>query len=140
MLLDDRYRTDLERLDFIAEGAHFFDGLQEVRCPLCDQLMSPCHAHKASEGDQAIYQAAKAEAAKILAHRADLVAATESLRNRRAAREAERSNGGSTIKHADARIRDVLLPAMQLGTERLESLVTRRVELGACPCNGLGIK
>jgi hypothetical protein len=62
-LLDDRYRTDLERLDFIAEGAHFFDGLQEVRCPLCDQLMSPDHAHKASESSQSIYQAAKAEAA-----------------------------------------------------------------------------
>ena len=47
-LLSERYRTDLGRLDFIAEGAHFFESLQEVRCPLCDQLMSPDHSHKAS--------------------------------------------------------------------------------------------
>jgi hypothetical protein len=128
-LLDERYRTDLERLDFIAEGAHFFNGLQEVRCPLCDQLMSPDHAHKASEGGESIYQSAKAEASKILAHRADLIAATESLLRRRTARESERSDSNSIIKRSDARIGDVLLPAMQLGTERLERLVTRRVEL-----------
>jgi hypothetical protein len=54
--------------------------------------MSPDHAHKASESSQSIYQAAKAEAAKILAHRADLIAATESLTKRRIAREAERSD------------------------------------------------
>jgi hypothetical protein len=128
-LLDDRYRTDLQRLDFIAEGAHFFNGLQEVRCPLCDQLMSPDHAHQASESGQFIYQAAKAEAAKILSHRADLVAASESLTKRRAAREDERSESNSAIKSADARISSFLIPAMQLGTERLERLVARRVEL-----------
>jgi hypothetical protein len=35
------------------------------------------------------------------------------------------------IKRADDRISSVLLPAMRLGTERLERLVTRRVELEA---------
>jgi hypothetical protein len=130
-LLDDRYRTDLERLDFITEGAYFFEGLQEVRCPLCDQLMSPDHAHKASESSQSIYQAAKAEAAKILAHRADLIAATESLAKRRAAREAERSDSLATIRYTDFRISEILAPTMQMDTQRLESLVNRRVELEA---------
>ncbi len=33
-LLEDRYNSDLQRLDFVTEGAHFFDGLQEITCPL----------------------------------------------------------------------------------------------------------
>ncbi|MDE5455243.1 hypothetical protein GWE18_20820 [Bradyrhizobium sp. CSA112] len=130
-LLDDRYRTDLARLDFIAEGAHFFDGLQEVKCPLCDQLMSPDHAHRASESSQSIYQAARAEAAKILAHRADLIAATESLNRRRVARETEASDSLAAIEYADSRIKEVLAPTMQVDTQRLESLINRRVELEA---------
>jgi hypothetical protein len=44
-LLNARYTSDLDRLDFIAEGAHFFNGLQEVRCPLCDQAMGDDHRH-----------------------------------------------------------------------------------------------
>lgn len=64
-LLDERYRSDLERLDFIAEGAHFFDGLQEVRCPLCDQPMNAEHAHTVEEGGASIYDSARAEAAKF---------------------------------------------------------------------------
>jgi len=33
-LLDERYTSDLQRLDFIAEGSHYFDGLQDSLCPL----------------------------------------------------------------------------------------------------------
>jgi hypothetical protein len=32
-LLDSRYGSDLQRLDFVTEGAHFFGGLQAVTCP-----------------------------------------------------------------------------------------------------------
>lgn len=66
-LLDQRYKSDLERLDFIAEGAYYLNGLQEIRCPLCDQPLTAEHrAHLAgSDGSQRIYSAAQAEAAKI---------------------------------------------------------------------------
>jgi hypothetical protein len=128
-LLDDRYRTDLERLDFIAEGAHYFDGLQEMRCPLCDQLMSPDHAHKAAESSATIYQAAKAEASKILAHRTDLMAATHSLSGRRSTRQVERQDSTVNIKQIDSRIDVILAPTMQKVSERLNGLVARRIEL-----------
>jgi hypothetical protein len=128
-LLDDRYRTDLDRLDFISEGAHFFEGLQEVRCPLCDQVMGAAHAHKASERSATVYQAARAEASKILAHRSDLSEATTALMKVRSTREAERHDARETITLVNARVQSILAPEMQDGSSRLDRLVTRRLEL-----------
>jgi hypothetical protein len=130
-LLDDRYRTDLERLDFIAEGAHYFEGLQEVRCPLCDQLMSADHAHKAAEESAPIYQAARAEASKILAHKKDLEETTKTLEQLRLNRDTERSDGQETVRRADARIKSILAPAMQDSSLRLDRLVARRIAMEA---------
>lgn len=44
-LLDERYTSDLDRLDFISESSFYFDALQEVPCPVCDQIMAPGHSH-----------------------------------------------------------------------------------------------
>ncbi|WP_228860384.1 hypothetical protein [Xenorhabdus sp. PB61.4] len=33
-LLEERYHSDLRRLDFLTEGAHYFESLQEVPCSL----------------------------------------------------------------------------------------------------------
>ncbi|MCG2973896.1 hypothetical protein KZ307_25050, partial [Escherichia coli] len=41
-LLEERYHSDLKRLDFISEGSHYFTSLQEVPCSLCGQnLLHP---------------------------------------------------------------------------------------------------
>jgi hypothetical protein len=128
-LLNTRYQSDLERLDFVSEGAHFFNSLQEVRCPLCDQLMTPEHTHIASQGSALVYEAAKAEAAKIHAHRSDLAFAVQSLADRRASREAERSDGTAAVAKIDGRIETVLTPTMQELTSRLDRLLARRIEL-----------
>lgn len=130
-LLDERYRTDLERLDFIAEGTYFFDGLQEVRCPLCDQLMSPGHVHKASEQSTAIYLAARAEAAKILAHRQDLKETIETVTQLRETRVGEQTDAQNEIRRADTRIGTILAPTVQDSSSRLDRLVARRVQLEA---------
>ncbi|MES0149281.1 hypothetical protein NKJ95_18810 [Mesorhizobium sp. M0012] len=130
-LLDERYRTDLERLDFIAEGAHFFDGLQEVRCPLCDQLMSPDHVHKASEQSNAVYSAARAEAAKILAHRQDLGETIETVVHLRETRVGEQTDFQNETRRIDTRIGTILAPALQDGSSRLDRLVARRLQLEA---------
>ncbi|KWV53124.1 hypothetical protein AS156_09090 [Bradyrhizobium macuxiense] len=128
-LLNDRYRTDLERLDFIAEGAHFFESLQQVKCPLCDQLMSPNHAHTAADGSDAVYRSARAEASKIRSHTKDLEGATKALAELRSQREAERNDARGTIKRVDTRIQSILAPAIQEGSVRLDQLVARRVQL-----------
>lgn len=130
-LLNERYSSDLKRLDFIAEGSHFFNGLQEVRCPLCDQPMTPDHIHKVTVATKDIYEASKAEASKILGRQTDLAAATESLRNRRKLRGQEQTESLSAIKEIDSRIANVLIPTMQEGTQRLEKLISRRIELEA---------
>jgi hypothetical protein len=130
-LLADRYQTDLERLDFIAEGAHFFDGLQEVACPLCDQPMSLDHAHIAAERSEPVYQSARAEAAKILALQEGLVAATNSLERRRTRWRAERDRCEAKVQEVDALVANSLVPEMQEMSQRLKVLVGRRVDLEA---------
>ena len=37
-LLEERYHSDLKRLDFISEGSHYFTSLQEVPCSLVDKI------------------------------------------------------------------------------------------------------
>lgn len=76
-LLDERYESDLKRLDFLSEGAHFFSALEDAQCPVCGQVMSVEHRHHldASANTSGLYEAARAEAAKILGLREDLAAA-----------------------------------------------------------------
>lgn len=125
-LLDERYASDLERLDFIAEGVHYFGGLQEVHCPLCDQLMGAGHEH--FELGEDVQASARAEAAKILGYRADLAAATSSVQDIRQLRETERAAAAEALNAATRRMRE-LAPTVTETTGRLERLISRRVTL-----------
>lgn len=64
-LLKQRYKSDLNRLDFITEGAFYLNELQDVACPICDQLITPEHALTHQEGFGLIRDSAVAEATKI---------------------------------------------------------------------------
>lgn len=128
-LLAERYSSDLERLDFIAEGAHYFDGLQDVKCPLCEQLMTPEHAHVAAVGSENVYASARAEAAKILAQRNDLEDAVASLETRRATRRAEQAVAQQTIERTKTRLDETVQPALRADAQRLQNLLDRRVSL-----------
>jgi hypothetical protein len=128
-LLIAHYTSDLTRLDFVSEGTYYFDGLQDVTCPLCGQNMDEEHAHKAALSSADIYAAARAEAAKILAQRRDLDDAIASLERRREARDAERSRADGTIQAAERRLASIVQPAIANGTAQLRRLNTRRLEL-----------
>lgn len=128
-LLNEHYTSDLSRLDFVSEGAHFFDGLQEIACPLCGQTMDEEHSHQAAQSSESIYAAARAEAAKILAQRRDLEDAITSLKRRRDAREAERSEAHAAIQAAEQSLASIIQPAIANGTTQLRSLTARRVQL-----------
>jgi len=132
-LLKNRYESDLRRLDFIAEGSHFLGQLQEVRCPLCDQMMDAEHKlHLEGHSDaKSVYQSSKAEAGKIIGLKNDLTAAVESLQRRRAARETERDKATTTLNAINGRIDRELAPALQATKARLDSLFARRVQLEA---------
>jgi hypothetical protein len=128
-LLSEHYTSDLSRLDFVSEGAHYFDALQDVTCPLCGQNMNEEHVHKAAHSSAAIYAAARAEAAKILAQRHDLSDAIASLERRRETCDAERSHADRTIQAGERRLASIVQPAIANGTAQLRALNARRLEL-----------
>lgn len=132
-LLNERYSSDLDRLDFIAEGSHFFDGLQDSVCPLCGQKMDgDSHMHDGAEAvldAGAVYESARAEAAKIQGLQKDLHAAIGDLRARRSSRETERSSATAEITRIDRRLDSVLAPSRTRTKTNLDELVQRRLEL-----------
>lgn len=127
-LLDERYASDLDRLDFIAEGIHYFEALQTIDCPLCHQAMAPGHEHDEIGPD--VRQSARAEATKILAYRQDLAAATTSVEDIRRFRDAETKAARTRGETAVRRLRD-LIPDVRRSSSRLDALVSRRVALEA---------
>lgn len=132
-LLNERYSSDLERLDFIAEGSHFFDGLQDSICPLCGQQMDGeghRHATDAVVTDVAsVYQSARAEAAKIQGLQTDLQEAISDLTARRTARETERTSTAAEVMRIDRRLDSLLGPTRTRTRTSLDELVQRRLEL-----------
>jgi hypothetical protein len=132
-LLDQRYASDLDRLDFVAEGSYFFDSLQQERCPLCDQPMSAEHHHSFTEHASAlmIQEAAKAEASKILGLRSDLGSATENLRVLRATRSIERDGYKDDVDRLGTELDEQVVPALVNVKQRLDVLIQRRIALQA---------
>ncbi|MCH4538760.1 hypothetical protein, partial [Ochrobactrum sp. A-1] len=128
-LLAERYRSDLARLDFIAEGAHYFTGLQEVHCPLCDQPMSPGHAHMAEENSINVYEGARAEAAKIKALDVDLGETISTLEARLADWRKGEAESRTLIRGYENQIDQALTPTLANLSSRLEKLIARRVAL-----------
>ncbi len=128
-LLSARYKSDLGRLDFIAEGAHYFDGLQEVHCPLCDQPMSRDHSHVAQKRSADVYAGARAEAAKIKALNTDLSQAITTLEERLADWREGEATSQKNIKDFREHLDRQLAPALSDLNSQLEKLIRRRVEL-----------
>jgi hypothetical protein len=130
-LLDDRYESDLRRLDFLSEGAHFFSALEDAQCPVCGQLMSVEHRHHldASANTSGVYEAARAEAAKILGLRKDLGAAVVTLSEKRSEREKEKNAAASRIIAIDKTIDSEITPALKDSKAQLDALIQRRVAL-----------
>jgi len=132
-LLDGRYTSDLQRLDFIAEGSHFFDGLQDSVCPLCGHDMDgSTHVHDGAEAvpdANAVYQSAAAEAAKIQGLQRDLQAAISDLTDRKRARESEGSDAASEVSRIDRELDGVLSPTRARAQSSLDELVQRRLSL-----------
>lgn len=132
-LLDQRYGSDLERLDFIAEGSHFFDALQQERCPLCDQPMDAEHYHSSTESASAplIYAAAQAEASKIRSLQSDLGGTTDALRKLRLMRDDERVAFVQEAERLGAELDEQIVPALVNVKQRLDVLIQQRLNLQA---------
>ena len=129
-LLDQRYTSDLDRLDFVAEGGHFFKDLQRAQCPLCDQSLGQEHAeHFQEETVHSIYEAAKAEAAKINGHRQELAVALKNLEEVAARWTIQRDEAVRNLTQIDITIKRNLRPRLREAKIRLDELIQRRVKL-----------
>jgi hypothetical protein len=130
-LLDERYESDLSRLDFLSEGAHFFSALEDALCPVCGQAMSVEHRQHldASANTSGVYKAARAEAAKILALRQDLAAAVDTLGEKHAERERENNAAVSRINEIDRTINTEITPVLKDNKIQLDTLIQRRLGL-----------
>lgn len=132
-LLAERYTSDLQRLDFIAEGSHFFEGLQDSVCPLCGQEMDDvAHAHGDTDTTPdaaAVYQSARAEAAKIQGLQRDLQAAIGDLNDRKLKREGEATAAALEISRIDRNLDGVLASSRARTKSSLDELVQRRLNL-----------
>ena len=128
-LLDGRYASDLERLDFVAEGAHYFKELQETRCPLCDQVMDGAHEHSAEASAESVHQSARAEAGKILGHRADLAETIEAVTSRMQEQAMQAAAAKANLSRIEDRLTQVIIPSFTEVAARLDDLVSHRIEL-----------
>jgi len=128
-LLDGRYASDLERLDFVAEGAHYFKELQETRCPLCDQVMDGAHGHSAEASAESVHQSARAEAGKILGHRADLAGTIEAVTSRMQERAMQVATAKANIARIEERLSKTVMPSFTEVAARLDNLVNQRIEI-----------
>lgn len=133
-LLDERYSSDLQRLDFIAEGSYYLDGLQTSACPLCGQALEGAkHDHPDHPGpkfsSEEVYASASAEAAKIRGLQADLKNAISDLRRRHDDWKRGANDDAARLREID-RLQDaVLAPARQQTKASLDDLVKKRLEL-----------
>jgi hypothetical protein len=133
-LLDERYLSDLQRLDFIAEGSYYLDGLQTNACPLCGQSLEGAeHDHPDHLGpkfsSEEVYASASAEAAKIRGLQADLQNAISDLRRRRDDWKHGASEDAARLQEID-RLQDaVLAPARQQTKASLDDVVKKRLDL-----------
>ncbi|MDA5543836.1 hypothetical protein PGS62_07735 [Yersinia rochesterensis] len=134
-LLEERYHSDLKRLDFLAEGAHYFESLQEVPCSLCGQNITLDHYH--SEKTQTllnsdkIRRSATAEAAKIHAYLADLQKAIGNLNQRKGELEQEKDNAQNLLTNLRRDLTRNLTPLLAHTLEHLEKLLEYRSERDA---------
>lgn len=133
-LLDERYTSDLQRLDFLSEGAYYFGHLQDTSCPLCGQrLGSEPHGHKDAGGEVAdaakVREATLAEAGKIRGLQHDLKAAIADLEARQKEARNSRAEAVTRLDEIDTRLDQVLAPGRQRTQATLNDLVRRRLHL-----------
>lgn len=138
-LLDARYQSDLERLEFVADGHHYFLQLDTARCPICGQSLdaeSAEHLHSGADGlVEQVQEAARAEALKIVSLRKGLSGTVEDLRARQAEETARAAAALRRREDAERRLATELGPALetastalQFALKRHEELTTRRLE------------
>jgi len=81
-LLDEHYKSDLERLDGISEAGSLLTALNKTLCPLCGATPKDQNEHADCDGNlEVIIKAARSEKEKIIRMRDELSETVSSLRS-----------------------------------------------------------
>jgi hypothetical protein len=131
-LLKEHYNSDLQRLEFISEGDHYFDQLVAVRCPVCGTALDE-HATKKmcdenGKAIDAIQEACRVEVRKIQAHIGDLEQTIAGLQAERAGLVATSASSRSDLSQFDKLLADELRPTFATEKAHLDNLMLRRRE------------
>lgn len=129
-LLNERYESDLKRLDFISEGTYYLSALQHAICPYCGQeIKDEPHEHGSSKAEipEEAYEAAIKEAAKIKGLQTDLSAAIEDLTGRIEELESTLDTERTRLSSIDDQIDRVFIPEQSQSRDQMRLLVDRRL-------------
>jgi hypothetical protein len=133
-VLGDHYRSDIDRLGFLAEGDHYIAQLGgDVHCPICGSLLDDHDArHQVSEdGDETIQSAAHAEIAKLNLLLTDLDSTMNGLQAELTQLEQDVSELDRTIEGIDGRLQTQLAPHVQATMSEIDQLFNARNEVVA---------
>lgn len=130
-VLDAQYRTDLDRLEAVAEAGGAFLLLETDRCPLCGAAAGE-HTHDGVPADADVVTLAAAcrkEAAKIELLRGELIATVGDLQDeRRSLAEAVQELRAEYAK-AEAELAESLAPAVAQAQVSHRALMERRSDV-----------
>ncbi|GCO38831.1 hypothetical protein [Escherichia coli] len=129
-LLEERYHSDLKRLDFISEGSHYFTSLQEVPCSLCGQNLLHPHSENAKKlmNSNEVRRSSLAEAAKIHGYLAGLQKAMSDLDRRKEALNIDRYKSKESLDGMKNQIKYTFEPLLTLSKESLDLAIEQRAE------------
>ena len=133
-LLNEQYRSDLERLDFLSEGVHFYGSLQVSVCALCGKPFDGAlHDHSlgsdVSLDTEGVQASTRAEAAKIRGLQIELQSAIADLTTRLQQWQDRKAQTVAELAKLDQKLDIVLEPAKARTKSTLAELVARRLDL-----------
>jgi hypothetical protein len=131
-LLAKHYRSDIARLNFLAEADHYLSQFGEATyCPVCGSLMKD---HKEGEHRDepislGIKNAAKIEAAKLEALLVDLQSTSTSLRDEQGVLQESIKSSFLEMERIESRLKCELEPRLTVGKVELASALAERGDL-----------
>jgi len=132
-ILKTHYSSDLERLEFISEGDHYFEQLVPMKCPICGTLLADHAAQKMCSDRRPelnnVQEACRAEGQKIRTHLADLEKTIASLELERETVKTNAKSSEIDIGHVDTLLANELKPTFQTEKDSLDKLLSKRAEL-----------
>lgn len=102
-LLENKYSSDIARLENISEVGTLFAALPKSRCPLCGSTQVDTHLHEGCDEDvEPIIKAAASEQSKLLSLKSGLTPTIEGLRTEHIALREKRTRNIEELDSIDA--------------------------------------